>query len=106
MTADPAAIQRLLDLELPDNDSGAPTVRGYLAALLAELWREEADFSGKRPFGNSGWQYDVYAAMVRAGLVSGRFDENGWCVEDADTRAADALILAAIESLGEPAVAR
>ncbi len=99
MTTAPTPRQ-VLDLPLPDNDSGATTVRGYLVALLAELWREEAGFSGKRPFGNSSWQYDIYAPMVKAGMVEGRLDEDGF-VESADVKAADVLILQAIATLGE-----
>jgi len=94
--------QQVLDLPLLDNDSGASTVRGYLVALLAELWREEERFSGKRPFGNSSWQYDVYLPMIRAGWVEGALDEDGY-VDRCDTKAADALIVAAIEALGTTA---
>lgn len=99
MSTDPTP-QQVLDLELPPNDSGATTVRGYLLALLRELWREEEMFSGKRPFGNSGWQYDVYAPMARAGMVPGKFDADGYLGEF-DYVPADRLILAAIEALGE-----
>ena len=92
-----AAVLRLpLD---PDNDSGAPTVRGYLLRLLETLWREEESFSGKRPFGNSGWQYDLYIPLIQAGAISGSLDEDGY-VEDCDTAAGDRLIIAAIRALG------
>ena len=103
----PASVtpQQLLDLPLPENDSGASTVRGYLVALLATLWREEEGFSGKRPFGNSSWQYDLYVPMIRAGIVDGALDENGFYVEHCDVPAADKLILAAIQSLAETAAA-
>lgn len=95
--------QELLDMPLPENDSGATTVRGYLAALLAKLWREEGDFSGKRPFGNSSWQYDLYNPMIRAGIVPGTIDADGYVDEFGDDaeRQADELILAAIAALGE-----
>lgn len=93
--------QQLLDLPLPENDSGASTVRGYLVALLATLWREDECFSGKRPFGNSSWQYDIYEAMTKAGIVDGQLDEDGY-VERLDVPAADELILAAIQSLAGP----
>jgi hypothetical protein len=92
----------VLDLDIGDNDSGAPTVRGYLLALLAELWREEQGFSGKRPFGNSGWQYDIYKPMVAAGLATGTLDADGY-LDTVNTREADALILAAIAELGAEA---
>jgi len=96
--------QQVLDLPLPDNDSGASTVRGYLIALLTELWQEGEGFSGKRPFGNSSWEYDLYAALGKAGAISGlTFDEDGYLNQfpDDSKREADALILAAISSLGE-----
>jgi hypothetical protein len=95
---------QLLDLPLPENDSGASTVRGYLVALLATLWREQEGFSGKRPFGNSDWQYDIYVGMIKAGIVGGQIDEDGY-VEQADVATADKLILAAIQSLAETAAA-
>lgn len=98
----PKTPQELLDLPLPDNDSGADTVRGYLVALLTELWREEDGFSGKRPFGNSGWPYDLYAPMVKAGFVNGQFDADDELIRT-DTAEADDLVLAAIALLGNPA---
>lgn len=91
--------QELLDFPLPTNDSGATTVRGYLVALLSVLWRDEEGFSGKRPFGNSSWQYEVYNPLVRAGIVPGRLDEDGY-IEEFDYRPADELIQKAIAALG------
>ena len=78
---------------------GASTVRGYLIELLATLWREQEGFSGKRPFGNSGWEYDLYAPLLKAGFIAGAFDEDG-CVEQLDNAAGERLILAAIHALG------
>lgn len=98
----PEKARAVLDLEIGDNDSGAPTVRGYLLALLAGLWRDEQGFSGKRPFGNSGWQYDIYTPMVAAGLVAGTLDQDGY-LDTVNTRDADALVLAAITELGKAA---
>lgn len=79
------------------------TLRGYLTELLATLWTQGSDFSAKRPLGNTDWQWLVYAAMVRAGYVQGEIDGDGYLM-DADTDAADALIGAAITSLGKPGV--
>jgi hypothetical protein len=93
--------QAILDLPLPDgNDAGAATVRDYLLLLLANLWRDEAGFNSKRPFGNSGWQYDIYVPMIRAGLVAGGVDEFGDPDDDFEPADADRLILAAIAELG------
>lgn len=87
-----------LPLNVP-NDAGVTTVREYLAALLEELWTRGEGFSGKRPFGNSGWEYDLYRALTTAGYVHSEFDEDGDLVS-MDTGRADALILAAIRCLG------
>jgi hypothetical protein len=95
MTTKPTP-QQVLDLELPANDSGA----GYLIELLRVLWREEEGFSGKRPFGNSGWVYEVYGPLVKAGWVEGEIDDEGY-VAACDTRAADALMDEAIHALGQ-----
>jgi hypothetical protein len=96
--------QEILGMELGPNDSGASTVRGYLVALLRELWREGEGFSGKRPFGNSSWEYDLYPPLIKAGLIRGKLDEDGY-IEDVDDKRGDELIAAAIASLDVPPAA-
>lgn len=89
----------ILALEFTSGDlSQTITVQGYLLALLAQLWEEEEGFSGKRPFGNSGWKYDVYGALVKAGVVTGVLDADGY-VDTCDHDAADTVIRACIHSL-------
>lgn len=80
------------------NDSGETTIRGYLKALLRQVWREGECFSGKRPFGDSGWQTDIYAALVSAEVLPNRAPEGADWIE-VDERAADAIIDAAICAL-------
>jgi hypothetical protein len=92
--------RQVLNVPMQDDDSGATTVRGYLVALAAAVWGEGEEFSGKRPFGNSGWHWDVYAALVKAGLLDGTFDEYGGL--DADPEKGDELIAAALKALAEP----
>lgn len=87
-----------LDCEMLDNDPGARTVRDYLHELLATLWQEEEDFSGKRPFGNSGWTHDLYRPLVKGGFVTGSFDEDGY-LDDFDREAADALVFDLITAM-------
>jgi hypothetical protein len=93
--------RELLDMPIPENNSGARTVRAYLVKLLARVWEEEQGFDGKRPFGDSGWQTDVYVPMVHAGLISGEFFEDGFYIKELDERAGCQLMLAAIAALGE-----
>lgn len=88
----------ILDLPMKKNDAKAKTVRDYLKNLLSKLWEEDEGFSGKRQFGNSGWRYDIYAALITAGVVEGKLDSYH-CVEDVDDAAADKLIQEAIKAL-------
>jgi hypothetical protein len=93
--------QQVLDLELPENDANAPTVRAYLGTLLMNVWVDGEGFSGKRPFGNSGWQGDFDRAFIRAGWVEGTLDEEGW-VDSVDSDQVDALVRGAIQWLAAP----
>lgn len=88
----------VLDVPLGDNDADAATVRDYFKAQLRTLWQEGEGFSGKRPFGNSGWEYDLNEALVRSGKVSGQLDGEGGADPD-DQAEVEKLILAAIASL-------
>lgn len=92
--------QDVLACPMQPNDAKAATIRDYLVALLKKVWQENECFNGKRPFGNSGWEYDLYAPMVAAGLVAGEIDEDG-CLVDMDDRAAHDLIAEAIKALGK-----
>lgn len=79
-------------------DIDAPTIGAYLIALLRQVWEDGEGFNGKRPWGNSGWEFEVYEALVRGGLIPGKFDSCGY-LEDVDTKAAHALVLTAIDAL-------
>lgn len=87
----------ILDLPMRPNDAQAETLRQYLIELLAKLIEEGEDMV-KRPFGNSGWQYELYEPLLNAGLVSGGFDEDGY-IDNIDLRQAEALIQQAIHDL-------
>lgn len=89
----------ILDLPMSMNDAGATTVRAYLIALLSEVWQKGEGFSGKRPFGNSGWEFELYIPLIKASLIKGSLDSNGY-VEDCDNKSADELIFSAIDALG------
>lgn len=57
-----------------DDVPKAKTVADYLKALLAKVWEEGEGFSGKRPFGNSGWENDLFIPLVKAGVIEGEMD--------------------------------
>lgn len=87
----------VLDLPLIDQRK-APTIREYLKRLLTQLLIEEESFSGKRPLGNSAWIYDLYAPLIKAGLIKGTFDEEGY-IEDLEENKAHKILLEAIRDL-------
>jgi hypothetical protein len=93
--------EQVLALPLGRNEAEAATVRDYLIKLLAVVWRYGED-AIKRPFGMSGWAHDLYAPLVRTGIIEGSYDEDGY-VEDVDHRAGDKVIADAIAILAGPA---
>ncbi len=89
---------QVLEVAMSENDADATTIKEYLLRLLDKLWEEGEAFSGKRPFGNSGWEYDLYKPLLSAGAVAGQLDEDG-NIEDVDDGAANELIFEAIKAL-------
>lgn len=91
----------ILDLRFREDEEGyehGTTIREYMIKLFTNLWKYQADFNGKRPLGNSGWDYDLYVVLVRNGVVRGKLDPYGF-VQELDKEAAFELILRAIEVL-------
>lgn len=79
------------------NDANAETVAEFLGAILTALWVEGECFSGKRPLGNSDWQWQVHMSLAKAGFVDtiiNKWDEED--ISDSDLDALDDLIIQAI----------
>lgn len=93
--------KELLEIRF-DSDAGDNlSVREYLKALLVTLWKEGEGFSGKRPFGNSGWEYELFLPLIKAGAMPGEVDEYGYIV-DCDENAGRAIVLRLIDlAMGE-----
>ena len=89
-------VEQILACPMDQNDAYADTVGEYLSQLLKEVWTQEQCFSGKRPFGNSSWQWEVYKALGEAGIIQVSYDE--WETPSLDDRdEVDKLIRQAIE---------
>lgn len=82
-------IEKVLNLNISEDE--ADTILDYLHHLLQTLMDKKEGFSGKHPFGDSGWEYDLYIPMVKAGFVSGKIDEDGY-VNSIDKDEADAVL--------------
>ena len=74
------------------------TIKEFLKKLLLTLWDEEEMFSGKRPFGNSGWKYDIYKCLIRNKIIDGKSDEDDY-VDECDSESADEIIKQIIQNL-------
>ena len=86
--------QEILNLQTDDEW----TIGDYLKNLLKEVFIQGEGFSGKRPFGDSGWEYDVYIPLVKAGIIDGSIDEDGY-VDEIDSASAEQLIIELIEKV-------
>ena len=99
MKYDRSKLEKALDIPF-ESDIGWGTVRSYLKTLLTRLWEEEELFSGKRPFGNSGWKYDLIDPLSHVGVIKATFDRDGY-VEECDDKELDKVVLKLIDIIFE-----
>jgi hypothetical protein len=66
-----------LDLKFYDGDSGSMmTIRDYFKLQLSTLWERNESFSGKYPFGNSGWFSVLAGVLIQHHCIPGKIDED------------------------------
>jgi hypothetical protein len=95
-------LQEIGDLEFYSNDlDKTVSIKSYLLTLLNTLLCEKEGFCGKRPFGNSGWEYELYACMISHDLVNGQIDEDGYIdsMDRLNKEIADRILIKLISSL-------
>lgn len=68
------------------------TVKQYLYDLLSLLWIEGKNFNSKRPFGSSGWEHDIYTALIKHKLIVGKLDKDDY-VQEVDVHEANQYVL-------------
>ena len=93
--------KEILNLEFESSDlERIITVREFFKELLTALFKEGECFSGKRPFGNSGWDYDLCVCLAQNEIISGTTSEYGGFTDwDYDSKEANAKILELIKEL-------
>lgn len=93
--------KEILDLEFESTDLNKKiTIRDFFKELLTTLFKEGEGFSGKRPFGNSGWDYDLCVCLAQNGIIDGEcFDNCGFTDWDYDSKEAERKILELIKEL-------
>lgn len=75
------SLQDALDVRFSSDAGDDLSIRQYFEQLLITLWEEGERFSGKRPFGNSGWEYDLYQPLILGGFIKGTLDTDGNVVD-------------------------
>lgn len=84
--------EQVLALPMEPNDGQADTIGEYLIVLLRALIGEGEDFSSKRPFGEGGWKFHLYEALVKAKAIEGEMNPvDGW-VTRVDIPAANEIL--------------
>ena len=69
----------ILDLKFMSGDLDKEvTIREFFYELMKTLWEEGESFSGKRPFGNSGWDSDLVTCLIKNKVIDGDLDEDGY----------------------------
>jgi len=94
----------LLDFEWDFRDVGKVRIRDFLRQLLTTLWDEGERFDAKWPWGNSGWQWDFYEALIAAKAIEGDIDVNafGWERGDGNAEKAKAITIGLITEMCKP----
>lgn len=80
-------IPAIMSLPMPHPESGDDSTIGEnLRDIMRRVWEKEEGFSGKRPWGYSGWQLSFYEVLVKFDVIEGSFDEYGYLdsCDDAD----------------------
>lgn len=74
--------KEILDLKFESGDLGKEvTIREFFHQLIRTLWIEGEGFSGKRPFGNSGWDIDLITCLITHKVIPGTLDDDGYIKE-------------------------
>lgn len=83
---DTSKLSKALDTYIfSDASNSIITIREHLYELFSDLFHQGEFFNSTRPWGNSGWQFDVYTALIREGILPGMLDSEGFlnkCDED------------------------
>lgn len=91
--------KQILDLQFESRDlEQVITIREFFKKLLTTLFEQGETFNGKRPFGNSGWDWDLKICLCQNSIIEATYSEkyDDW---DFDTEEVDNKILELIKEL-------
>lgn len=84
--------EEILELPVMRHDLGSEiSMRYFFERLFCDLWKKEANFDSKRPWGNSGWKWDIYVTLIKHNVIPGKLDEYGY-VEEVDSKSASDFV--------------
>lgn len=59
-------IRSVLEIELDPERTDTPvpiSIKKYFQKIIFTLWEDPESFTGKRPFGDSGWAFDIISTV-------------------------------------------
>ena len=95
---DASKIAAALDTSFESMDIGTVTARAYLKRLLHDLLMKGESFSGKRPWGNSGWEHELAMPLSIAGVIDADIEDERYAYpkDEDDYKAALAALVEAL----------
>jgi hypothetical protein len=83
----------LFNLTFYSEDLGKTmTIKAFFIQLLSDVWIEKECFDGKRPFGNSYWERDILACLIKNKAFLGTFDADGY-IDEYNSKAFEKFVL-------------
>ena len=74
------------------------TLKEYLKETFLTFIHEGESFSGKRPFGNSDWDWQIYKGLITLDNSLGTLDEDGY-IDTVNRKACDKIIVQCVEEV-------
>lgn len=65
----PEQLAAALEFEVAAGEGKTVPLREFFVLILGQLWEEADEFSGKRPFGNSGWYFEIIWGLIDDGVA-------------------------------------
>ncbi|MFA6024230.1 MAG: hypothetical protein WC777_03375 [Candidatus Gracilibacteria bacterium] len=97
--------KEILDISVKPNEpynAKEVTLREYLRQLAVAPWTNNPEriFDGKRFNGSGSYDFAVFESLIRAGVLNGKLDEDGY-VEELDVEQAKAFVRELISKIFE-----
>jgi len=90
--------KKILKLPMGEHADAGPTVGDYLRITLKALIQEGEGFSGKRPLGNSDWDYQLAIALINGGAIPGSMNE--WDEPEFEWKDFNKAMYKAVDAMG------